>query len=440
MVDVPLDQLLTADGELDLDSTAAGRYFTLQFAKKKLRLQARGHIGFIPINERVAVDVLPRCDIANLSRVLRTGGFAPQVIETSGRSYVVDPDELPNLRDFYAEVLLEELAQIEAFGQMREYERRVERTTSPRGRLVLGAPETQLAAAGWSASVVAAWFERTADIPANRCLKLSIWLLAQAYARSDQPTRGQRRLVRGLNRFYGLFADAALDHRLDFLRDPIVRGTMPLPSTRAYYRNALDVASLIVRSSSIAFDRAGSDVHMPSVAIEMDKVFERYIRAVLDTGLAPFRPSLSVLDGNTQGAKPLFDAPPSEDATPDIVFELADESTPVVLDVKYKPAKSGPDRTDLNQVIAYGASYRSEAVVVVQPRADNSPRHGLVHLGDIEALSAYQYVVDLDAELEVEEREMVAALGELAGAEQSDEGVTSSEGENGEQIALSLSV
>lgn len=413
MLDVPLEQLLT-DGQLDLDPAGPGRYFTFQLRKSQLRLQALGYVGFVPINDRVAVDIIPRCPIANLGRVLSIGGFAPTVIENFTRSYAVDAASLPNLRDLYAESLLNELRLIEAMGRLKEYEQREARTSSPRGRLLLRATETQLAALGASATVRASWFERTSDVAANRCLKMATWLLARAYAQSANPTRTQRRLATQLNAAYGLFEDAALDPRFRFLDDPIVSGRLALPSTRSYYRNALDIARLVVRSSSLAFDRAGADLQMPSVVIEMFKVFENYVRQTLVNASAGVADP-AVLDGNRDGKKDLYDTPPSDEATPDIVINVAG-STVVVLDVKYKPADGKPSRDDLNQVIAYGASYRAPVVVVVQPRAEGSLRTGLIRLGDIAPISVYQYVMDLNGDLFAAEAALVREVFGLARA------------------------
>ncbi len=410
-IDVPVQDLLV-DGELDLEPATESGYFTFEFKKKQLRVQAGGFIGFIPLNDRVAIEVTPRCSIANLSHVLRVGGFAPVVLEQFARGYAVEPTDLTTLRDLYAEALLREVARIDAYGRLREYEQRTARTSSPRGRLLLAAPETQLAAAGGSATVRVSWFERTADIAANRCIKLAIWLLARGYAQTRNPSGTQRRLAIRLNAVYGLFEDAELDQRLRFLRDPLVAGTAALPATRTYYRNAIDVARLVVTSSSLSFDHRGADVSMPSIVIEMHVVFENYLRTVLAAGLTD-DPGLHVLNGNSEGKKLLYDDPPSEDATPDIVIRN-DDVPVVVLDVKYKPAEKKPEREDLNQVITYGASYRASAVVVVQPRADGGARHGLIHLGDIDGRSVYQYVIDLSGDLEAEESAMIDAMRSLA--------------------------
>lgn len=407
---MPLQEMLV-DGELDLEPVTATGYFNFQFRKKQLRVQAGGFIGFIPINDRVAIDVTPRCSIANLGHVLRTGGFAPRVLEQFARGYAIEPHELTALRDLYAEALVQEVERIRSYGRLREYEQRSERTSSPRGRLLMMAPETQLAAVGASAYVRASWFERTANVPANRCIKTAIWLLARAYGQTRNLSPAQRRLTSRLNVAYALFEDADLDQRLRFLSDAYVTGTTPLPATRTYYRNAIDVARLVVTSSSLSFDQPGTDVSMPSIVIEMHRVFESYVRSVLATGLAA-EGHVRVLDGNAEGKKLLYDAPPSEDATPDIVIE--DNHVPfLVLDVKYKPAEKKPERDDLNQIITYGVSYQSPAIVVVQPRADGGSRHGLIRLGSIDGRAVYQYVIDLTGDLDAEEAAMVAAVRTL---------------------------
>jgi 5-methylcytosine-specific restriction enzyme subunit McrC len=413
-LDVPVEDVLVG-GELDLEPATESGYFTFRFRKKELRVQAGGFIGFIPLNDRLAVEVTPRCSIANLGHILRVGGFAPKVLEQFARGYAIEPNDLAALRDLYAEALLGEVAKIQAYGRLREYEQRRERTSSPRGRLLMMAPETQLAAAGGSATVQVSWFERTADLPANRCIKLAIWLLARAYAQTKNPSQAQRKLAIRLNAVYGVFEDAQLDQRMTFLRDTYVTGRATLPATRSYYRNAIDVARLVVTSSSLSFDRPGADVAMPSIVIEMHRVFESYVRTVLADGVRDDE-TLDVLNGNAEGRKLLYDEQPSEDATPDIVLEK-NRAPVVILDVKYKPANGLPNRDDLNQVITYGVSYRASTVVLVQPRADNSDRIGLIHLGDINGRSVYQYVIDLSGELETEEAAMADAVRNLAGVD-----------------------
>ena len=160
---------------------------------------------------------------------LRVAGFAPVVLEQFARAYAVDPTELTALRDLYAEALLGEIAQIQAYGRLREYEQRTGRTSSPRGRLLMMAPETQLAAAGGSAAVRVSWFERTADVPANRCLKVAIWLLARAYAQTKNPSLTQRKLATRLNAVFGFSRTLNSTCASGFCATPMWPGSRPCP-------------------------------------------------------------------------------------------------------------------------------------------------------------------------------------------------------------------
>lgn len=118
------------------------------------------------------------------------------------------------------------------------------------------------------------------------------------------------------------------------------------------------------------------------------------------------------------GRKLLFDHPPSNDATPDIVLQAQQPHSdyPAILEVKYKPANGSPARDDLNQAITYAVSYRSHEVVLVQPRAPLPSVAGLHTLGTIADATVHQYVFDLNAaDLESEEALFSNAIKDLAG-------------------------
>jgi 5-methylcytosine-specific restriction enzyme subunit McrC len=156
--------------------------------------------------------------------------------------------------------------------------------------------------------------------------------------------------------------------------------------------------------------------------IDMTRAFESYIREVLAQSAVMREAGWAALDGNGPGKKPLFDEAPSTNANPDIVVleSIRKELMPagVVIDVKYKPADKKPPREDLNQVIAYGASYRAPRALIVQPSAEYSSKHGMSLVGRISNLEVYLYVFNLDADdLGAEEQEFasaVAALGRRA--------------------------
>ena len=184
------------------------------------------------------------------------------------------------------------------------------------------------------------------------------------------------------------------------MADPLVLGTQRLPSVRTYYRPALDTALAIVREHAVSFEREGTALELRSLILNMHQVFEDYVRNVLAREADSNRWTVEIFDGNGKaGRKLVFDHRPSEWATPDVVVRATGGAprTPVLLEVKYKPASGGPDRGDLNQAITYAASYRCPNVVLVQPLGDSGFR-GLRPLGTLGDIAVHQYVLDLGAD------------------------------------------
>jgi len=73
-----------------------------------------------------------------------------------------------------------------------------------------------------------------------------------------------------------------------------------------------------------------------------------------------------------------------------------DEQKILVLDVKYKVPENVADRADLNQIIAYGASYKAKCGVLILPAASGEQR-GLKCLGLIGQTTFFQYAINLNA-------------------------------------------
>lgn len=291
-VDVPLSDLIGEDeSELAINPGVSGRdYFDLRLRGKALCVTARGFIGLIALNSSVAIEVVPRVPIANLAHLLTAGGFAPQTLESAARTYDVATDELPSLRDFFATALLDALGPIETQGKLLEYQQHRSRTSAPRGRVLLNSTETMRALKGGSTTIQAAWFERTADAAANRCLKLAIWLLGIEYGRAGRLTPVQRSLARRLNWSYSMFDAVALDTRMECMSDPVVRGDRPPPTNRSYYEQSLAIARTVVSRSSVVLDRRGHGLRAPSVVLSLQDVFEDYVRLVIAKELSARAP------------------------------------------------------------------------------------------------------------------------------------------------------
>lgn len=170
-------------------------------------------------------------------------------------------------------------------------------------------------------------------------------------------------------------------------------------------------------------------LRLPSLVLDMSTIFEAYVRSVLQREFRAHPEwKARVLDGNKLmpeggGKASLLDEGLRSEATPDIVLATGPKRTASfagILDVKYKPAKNSedgkggksprPDREDIEQIVAYGMSYRARTVATVQPI---SPAQigGWRQLGKLRGMNVAIYLFDLAAEdLVAEERRLAQAV------------------------------
>lgn len=405
---IPVEaSVLLQDGKLNVYASVLNSdYFQLRPQQGALMLQAGAYIGVIPLNEQVTIEVAPRVPLSNLSRVLRIAKQSPAALEQSSRRYEQEPDMYPSLVDLYARALVERIDEIRLRGLAREYQRRQESTSFPRGRILMGETVKSFVSRGISHKVVVSWFQRTVDNPVNRCLKYAIWFLASC--RRDlvrsRATHQSRSVRQALNRVYRVFDGVELDLSRSFMNDSVVLGSHQLPSVRSYYRPALDLSLAVIRQRAVSLDRRGGDLRLPSLILNMSTTFEDYLRNVLTERASSDSWVLRVLDGNQKpprgGQQPLLHTGLDIKASPDIVIASGSGDArkyPLLLEVKYKPSDRPLDRADLNQAISYGISFRCRDVVLVHPRgpATDSSDAGLRQLGAIENIALHEYVYDL---------------------------------------------
>lgn len=420
-IGIPIDELFTK-GKLNLYPEVVGKkYFSFYLKKDSLIFQAGGYVGLIPINDRITLDVRPRVPVQNLERILQ---MASEVPVTLGfvREYATHIIASASLIDILARSLLGGIVEIERYGIYKQYVSRTVNTSFPRGRIMLGSTIQKHLAQGRNHSVTASWFEHSADNGSNRCLKYAIWLLSQRY-KSVNMQKGQRKIVSDLNQAYHLFDKTSLDKSISFLKDPLVIDPNRFPSIRAYYAPLLNLAKTIIENRGVSFSEKGSDMLLPSMIFDFDKVFEKYLRKVLQIRLQKLEPNFSVLDGTVggigSGVKLLFDKSPRKvEANPDIVIKRKDTNDPykvypILVDAKYKPVDF-PERSDINQGIGYGFSYRCRNVVLAHPKREGG-RKGLHLIGTIGDYNFYQYIFDMDCENpEDEENRFATSLYELS--------------------------
>jgi len=414
------------DGRLDIYPWLQGtEYIEIRVGATSTRIQAKGYVGLIPINDRLILEVVPRVPLS-IPRIMEVSGESPVQLLHSFRSYATEGAMYPSLAAVYAAGLRLAVEEILQNGLLKVYERREEVTSFPHGRIDLGRTTTQQTARGVQHKATISYFRRTVDNSVNQCLLYAAWRLTQ-YVSTLQASGmdgRHRRLGQDLNAVWQHLGGVSLDRSEGFLGDPFVTGARTLPPLRAYYRPALDLALAITGRRAVVVESSGSSVRLPSLLVDMSTVFEAYVRQVLVLAQRANRWPLEVLDGNILapegGGSQLLHSGRYVKATPDIVFRRRPGAPgpqhPLLVEVKYKPALDVPRRGDLNQVISYGMAFRAPAVVIAAPKAKGTagPRAGLSWIGNVESLDIYQYVLDLSGDLPAAEREFAAVLEQVA--------------------------
>lgn len=398
-IELPLALLLDDAGELDLHPEVVSTdYFSIHLSEGKVRLQAGGRVGVIPLNDRVAIDVVPRVPVGNLLRLLSLSEHSPEVLPYE-RSYEQTGPWDESLIDIYAHALASHMENITSSGVYRDYQRRAEITSFPRGRVLLTPTVQRLRTRGIKHKVAAGWFEHSADNAPNRCLKYALWFVSRRLHQIGATSAARRRLLTRLGVVFEVLRDVRLDHRLTFLSDPMVEGRTGFPSLRSYYRPAMSLAVAIIRQHGIKIEGQAEGIGMPSLVLNMNDIFENYLRNVLQSQGRTREWAVEVLDGNSEGKKLLLDSEPSENATPDIVLRNpTDQSFPIILEVKNVPVGNQSKRSHIEQVVTYGASYRSGCLILVHPRGCGDLSEGLELQGTIGGMDLHKFTYDLAAD------------------------------------------
>lgn len=423
-MDVPTSDVLV-DGRLDMYPNLEGKgYFAVQVGRFATRLQAKGHIGIIPINDHLTIEIVPRVPIAGLSRLLEISQSSPVALADAFRFYRVGGEMYPSLTAVYAAGLRSQIETIAARGFLREYERIEEVTSFPGGRLDMKRTIQRGLARGITHQAAVSRFRRSVDVAANRCLLYAVWLLSLYVRQLGVALRHKqrRRIQQDLNVAWQLLQGVELDWTEEFLRDGWVSGAQSLPTVRAYYRSALDLALIIIGRQALLIEDRGSHVHLPSLVLDMATMFETYVRQVLVNASRAEAWQVEVVDGRKAppegGQGQVFHSGKYVEASPDVVVRQGagpDRSYPLIVEVKYKPADGAPDRQDHNQAITYGLSFRSRHVVLVQPRSLGSQvAPGCHAIGEVGGVRVSQYVMDLASDdLEREEAEWSRTIRDL---------------------------
>ncbi len=409
-------ELINDDGSLNVYDDVL-KLFRPTYHKNKPAIQCVGWVGYIPLNDHFALEVSPRVPIGNLERLVGLAkGYTPNILIKYARTFAHATETPASLVDILTDQLLDAFDHIWEIGLLKTYDRVQQVSSSPAGRILPFESEWNTARLGRPVAASIA-FRRTPDFTPNRVLRFAFEKLLARYlgSLSDDQRSRTTRLRKAMSRLEAIGRPS----RSELTPASISHCIRLLPVQHEHYADALMVAQLIIFDVGLSIRSAGGAAILPSILIDMSKVFEEYMRVVLARGLSD-DPRISVRDGNKGGdggaRTILFDPvraglknPP---VTPDIVINVDDEPK-LIIDAKYKSTPDVPDRPDINQVVLYGAKYSASQVMLLH--ADRKEGRGLVELcGDVGAFKVYNGQVDLEADdIEAEEASFVAQIRAL---------------------------
>ena len=394
---IPVAEVLR-DGDIDIIRDVQSRdYFDITFRGDRLTVTAGKYVGLIPLNDRVFIQVEPKVPVGNLLAILSAVEGEVAELSVLSRQYkATDAAPPPHLLASIASTFALALRRIEVDGLQKRYDPFTEGGAFLKGQICFSESVQQYWSRGTRYAAVSTFFDLTADSAQNRLLRYACHVLLVLHRRTNL----LRDTIRDLAHFEDVFS------RTGVRLTPLGAGGGPHPAEHsAEYLHALRLARLIVSGHGIELRGDGEDVSLPSFLINMETLFEDYVRHVVTSQLI----GIEVLNGNTDGSRPLFDSSSAPKATPDIVVRRGAEF-PLIGEVKYKSLEKREDRY---QVLAYGLSYRARNVVLILP-ADSAASAGLASIGEIDNLRVHRYRFDLSAtDLAAEEARFGAAVRNL---------------------------
>lgn len=330
---------LLQDGELRLDERITTKgYLTATMRGGQIALRATRFVGTIPLTPDLAVRVVPRATIANLSYMLVRSGVIPSAISGFARGYMPRFVATDNAERIYARSLIDGVKLIARRGYMKEY--LPPKHQAPwRGRLLASDTVRKYAAKGIRYRHV---FEQNVLTPStveNIALKMALKQVIDWLAENDR-RNAMLPEARGVYRDMWHISDWD-GAKSDLLRQ-LSRKIHTLSPRLPHYRDPLWSAYLILQSvlPELSFD---GFVRLDSLIIDVSKVFEAFLRRELAVRLAEH--GYRVVDGN-HAPRPFFQDGGVYSVHPDMIIRRGDEVV-AVLDAKYKPEPKESDRYEV---------------------------------------------------------------------------------------------
>lgn len=412
-IDLPTE-IVQAGGKLDIYDDVL-KYFQIRIKNGRPVLQLDRYVGYIPLNDQYALDVTTRVPVGNLERLIGIAvGYTPLFLANYFRAFS-HTDEMPlSVLDVLTVALLAAFDGIWSKGLLTEYRRHNFIGAFPVGSIDPFRSAWRTQKAGRPITVSGA-FRRTRDYGPNRVIKAAFERLLAHYRRLTQSAAQSARSLQ-LRRALGRMEEVSSPNRVDLLPISFVNYLCRLPQYHEQYVEALLLSQPVLADFGLAVRGSGTSAMLPTILIDMETVFECYARVILSEIIEKVAGAV-VRDGNKggpAGAKlgiftEVAAGIKNPAATPDIVISK-DGLPKIVIDVKYKPSKDVPDRSDLNQVITYATRYACRQAIILYSER-KTLQSSIAYTGAIGSILLYVGRIDLNAaDMPAEENRFASAI------------------------------
>ena len=400
--EIALDQLI--DGAAFRIYPGVDKYFDIDYRGGRLVVAPKSYVGYIPLNDSIALRVLPRFPLGNLFYILRRASAKLNFVEGYLREYgLLDERDQDPLRSLVVR-FVDLLSSIRQNGLLCRY---VEERESDPFRGTLNVAETVIRYRSRGINYAQTWSEEelTTDTPENALL-LSALKRAVAYFAQDRSRDGSRHLST-LKSIEPLFDGVVQSGRASTEDEYEVHKLIGLvPAHRRDYVPLLWLAFLLHSGRGVSVESTGG-LEMDTFVVNLAEVFEDYVRTILTEAFELPRARQCVRNGNTNTVR-LFRDSDAHVVKPD-TYVLSEGRCVLVLDAKYKLAVKPADRYE---VLAFCEALQCKRAILITPRSEGNT---LIPLGTTAGgIGMWRLQIDLACpDIQAEEAKITRQIKDL---------------------------
>ena len=358
-VTIGVERLLV-NGTLILDPRIVSRgYFNVSLARGELVLRADRHVGLIPLNDQIAVRVKPRTQIESLTKILVRSGIMPVAISDFSRGYQPQFERNEDTEDLYARSLIEGAERVVSHGLLKGYVA-VKEPPAWRGRLLASDTIKNFRSRGIRYRSAFGFQTLTTDIDENVAIKCALQVVCR-WLRENHP---RDPLLARATRLLDHFRNVSDQVDMAGLVRDIPMCAINLTRYHQHYRDPLWTAYVVLQAQIPDLSSSGL-VSLDSLIVDVSKIYEAYLRRVLDTVADERRWIIS--DGNEK-PRDFFETNGLFSVHPDIVV-TDQHGENVILDAKYKPEPKEGDRYEL---LSFMEAFKSSVGGFICPATPSS--------------------------------------------------------------------